>query len=235
MSGERRAVVLGGTGFVGRHVCAAFAAAGWDVVATARNAADPGVPVTRVDLAGADPADLTRLLADLAPTVVVNCAGMVWAASPQEMWRSNVVLTERVLAALPERVRYVHIGSIAEYAPVAVGTLITEDCPVGTQSAYGHSKATASAAALAAANTVVLRATHLLGPGPPADSLIGRVTAQLTEPLPARRRRVVRLLPEHRPGLPGRTGPGPSGRSRGSRGRRRTGDQHRWWPARRRP
>ncbi|MFD1050268.1 NAD-dependent epimerase/dehydratase family protein [Kibdelosporangium lantanae] len=84
-------------------------------------------------------------LADQAPTVVVNCAGMVWAASPQEMWRSNVVLTERVLAALPERVRYVHIGSIAEYAPVAVGTLITEDCPVGTQSAYGHSKATATA------------------------------------------------------------------------------------------
>ncbi|MDW6063858.1 NAD-dependent epimerase/dehydratase family protein [Streptomyces sp. FXJ1.4098] len=39
-------VVLGGTGFLGRHVCAAFAAAGADVVPFSRTARPPAPPWT---------------------------------------------------------------------------------------------------------------------------------------------------------------------------------------------
>ena len=52
MDSTVRALVLGGSGFVGRHVCAAFAAAGAEVIAVSRTITElPGTRTIRLDLA----------------------------------------------------------------------------------------------------------------------------------------------------------------------------------------
>ncbi|WP_267882014.1 NAD-dependent epimerase/dehydratase family protein, partial [Streptomyces sp. NRRL F-6674] len=38
---DRKAVVIGGTGFIGRHICRALAKRGYEVLAMARKPADP--------------------------------------------------------------------------------------------------------------------------------------------------------------------------------------------------
>ncbi|QWF84529.1 NAD-dependent epimerase/dehydratase family protein [Amycolatopsis sp. CA-230715] len=198
-----RVVVLGGAGFVGRHVCAEFASAGWDVMAVTWRRVNPAVAkCVRVDLAAAEDEQLTGVLTELGPAVVVNCAGVVWSRSAQDMRRSNVLLTERVLRALsgtPGRPRLVQVGSVAEYASAPPPTLLSEDFPLETRSAYGSTKAEASTAVLAAAKDgridgIVLRVAQVLGAGVPEESLLGRVAAQLTAPAPAAVR-VVRLPP----------------------------------------
>src|SRR5580698_5833415 len=55
--------VLGGTGFFGRNVCAAFQEAGYPVVSIGRTAAEPppGCRAVRTDLTETDPRQLAAL------------------------------------------------------------------------------------------------------------------------------------------------------------------------------
>ncbi|WP_198348195.1 NAD-dependent epimerase/dehydratase family protein [Plantactinospora sp. KBS50] len=72
-------LVLGGHGFLGRHACAALAAAGDEVIAVSRRPARlPDARSIALDLATTDQATLTGMLTAMRPRVVINAAGAVW-------------------------------------------------------------------------------------------------------------------------------------------------------------
>ncbi|NEA44203.1 NAD-dependent epimerase/dehydratase family protein [Streptomyces sp. SID11385] len=202
-----RAVVLGGTGFVGRHLCAALTAHGYDVVALARrHVAVPGARTIGVDLA-AVPADaLTRLFAELSPALVVNAAGALWGGvTEQEMRRSNVLVVRTVLdalAALEARPRFVHLGTVHEYGDTPAGVRLTGTTPCRPTAAYGRTKLAATRLVTGAAgqvDAVVLRLANVLGPGIPEQSLPGRTAAALAAAEPGRTLRLrLELTPSAR-------------------------------------
>ncbi|MEU8994326.1 NAD-dependent epimerase/dehydratase family protein [Streptomyces caniferus] len=190
----RRVAVLGATGCVGRHLCAAFAARGTDVVAIARNDA-PHLhphPFLSLDLARCTGAELAAVLADQGVDTVVN-ATLGWGSTPEEMAHSNVRPVERLLAALPrlaEPVRLVHLGTIHEYGPVPAGTSLDEDVAPRPASLYAQAKLTASRLVLAAVRRgevqgSVLRLTNTVGPHPAKESFFGALAARLRQADPA--------------------------------------------------
>ena len=115
------AAVTGGTGFVGSHIVAALAQAGWRVRLLARRAplhpllAEIPLELVLGDLA--DPAALTRLVAGAA--VVVHAAGLVKARRRADFFTVNEDGTERLAAAAGAagRSRFVLISSQAARQP----------------------------------------------------------------------------------------------------------------------
>lgn len=182
-------LVLGGSGFVGREVCATLAARGERVLSAARGPQGPAVPgvrAVRLDL-GADSAvgALARLLDTSRPHTVINCVGSIWGLTEAELTPSIVAPTLRLLAALGRtaiRPRLVHLGSVLEYGPVPVGTTARE--PARPVSTYGRAKLAATEAVLAAhsrgdVDALVLRVANVAGAGTPAVSLLGQVALTL--------------------------------------------------------
>ncbi|WP_245667964.1 NAD-dependent epimerase/dehydratase family protein [Actinomadura macra] len=178
----RRVVVLGASGFLGRHICAAFTAAGSRVTPVSRTA--PGA--VALDLSRDGRAGLARVLA--GARVVVNAAGAVWSGTEQEMAALNAGLVHRlteVVTGLPERPRLIHLGSAYEYGPVPFGTSIPEDWPPAPTTPYGRTKLQGTRTVVRAAEErgvdgVVLRVSVVCGPGAPRSSLPGIVTEHLT-------------------------------------------------------
>ncbi|MCX5203229.1 NAD(P)-dependent oxidoreductase [Streptomyces sp. NBC_00237] len=180
-------LVLGGTGFLGRHLTAGFAEAGARVVPAARRGA------TRVDLTEADPGPLTTLLRDVGPDVVVNASGRAWGADAAEMTAANcdaVAALTGALAALPAPPRLIQLSSIHEYGAGTVGTGTREDHEPAPVTDYGRSKLGGTRAVLDAVRTreldaIVLRVANVCGPGAPHGSLLGSVAARLAAALAA--------------------------------------------------
>lgn len=181
-----RAVVLGGTGFVGAHVADTFADAGHDVLTVARRApAGHRHRFTALDLGGTDPGTLARLLDAEDPVAVVDAIGSSWGLDPARMAERCTRPSALLLDALRRatcRPRLVHLGSVLEYGqPVEPADPRRTPAP---DTAYGRAKLAATRAVLAAADAgdvdaVVLRLVNALGPGLPATSLLGRVAAAL--------------------------------------------------------
>ncbi|MFI9505145.1 NAD-dependent epimerase/dehydratase family protein [Nocardia sp. NPDC052566] len=190
----RTAVVLGGTGWVGKRLCAALAEHGMRVVAVARNRTE-GLRCDRfasLDLATAPAATTAALLHEESADLVVNATDAAnatdgWDRTETELVRANVSLVEQVLQAIrtqPRPVRLVHIGTMHEYAPVAFGTPVGESMPCAPESAYARTKLAGSRAVLDAARTgavdgMVLRAVNVCGPDPSRASLPGKLMALL--------------------------------------------------------
>ncbi|GGS05607.1 UDP-glucose 4-epimerase GalE [Streptomyces humidus] len=187
--GRETAVVLGGTGWVGRHVSASFAAEGYDVVTVARDRAErlPYARFVRLDLTAEPVEKIVRTLEAERPAVVVNAAGQPWGSSEEVMRTSLLELTERVLAALgalPFRPRFVQVGTVMEYGPTPRGVPIGENTAPRPAGAYGRIKLAASTAVLEAAragrvDAVVVRLVNVAGPGTAPASLLGRVLEEL--------------------------------------------------------
>jgi len=183
--GPVRVAVLGATGCMGRHVCAAFSAEGSEVVAVARRYA-PQVAAHRflsLDVAGTTSGELARVLAHEELDVVVN-ATLGWG---DELHYTNVQLVERLLdalAMLPAPPRLVHLGTIHEYGPVPFGTSIHEGTEPAPENPYAEAKLTASRMVLDAARDgaldgVVLRVANTLGPHPALESFFGALAVRL--------------------------------------------------------
>ncbi|WP_067499148.1 NAD(P)-dependent oxidoreductase [Actinoplanes sp. TFC3] len=183
-SRHRRVTVLGGTGFAGRHIAGAFAAAGWQVTVAARRphptTVFPYAPIT-LDAA---PGTLAAALQRTEPDVVVNAAGAYWGLTGAALHDALAGSTERLLAAWPllgSPARLIHLGSVMEYAAVSGRTLLDESSPVDAATPYGAAKlhATRAVERAAGVDAVVLRVTNSVGPGVDPASLLGKVAQAL--------------------------------------------------------
>ncbi|MFC9236275.1 NAD-dependent epimerase/dehydratase family protein [Streptomyces decoyicus] len=183
--GPVRVAVLGATGCMGRHICAAFSAEGSEVVAIARRYA-PQVAAHRflsLDVAGSTSGELARVLAHEEVDVVVN-ATLGWG---EELHYANVQLVERLidaLAMLQVPPRLVHLGTIHEYGPVPSGTSIHEGTEPAPENPYAQAKLAASRMVLdavrdGALDGVVLRVANTLGPHPALESFFGSLAVRL--------------------------------------------------------
>lgn len=183
----RGIVVLGATGFLGRHIADAFEAAGDGVLRVSRTApAGAAKRRAALDLTAATTDDLTAFLAAHRPDVVVNAAGTVWQADERRMRELNDAFVRRLVAALPRLpapVRLVQLGSVHEYGPTPVGVPLTEDLPASPVGTYGRTKLRGTRWVLDAAgdglDAVVVRIANACGPGAPPESLLGKVATEL--------------------------------------------------------
>ncbi|HEV7935686.1 MAG TPA: NAD(P)-dependent oxidoreductase [Actinomadura sp.] len=170
-----RLLLVGASGFIGRHVRAR--AAGFQVVTVSRS---PGMGDLCLDLAAAAPAEVAELIREETPDVVVNCGG-VTRGDPAEMVSGNVVAVANLVAALASApVRLIHLGSAAEYGHVPAGNPVTESTDPRPVGPYGITKLAGTEIVRAArSDAVVLRVFNPIGPGMPASTLAGRVAAGL--------------------------------------------------------
>ncbi|MFE2078374.1 NAD-dependent epimerase/dehydratase family protein [Streptomyces misionensis] len=173
-----RILVLGGTGYLGRHVTERLRALpGARLSAAGRTGAEYAV-----DLAADHPERLAKTLAAAAPDAVVNCAGAT-GGDPVTLAEVNARGPAVLCAALREAAptaRLVHLGSAAEYGPGTPGVPVTESAPARPVTPYGATKLAGTlAVATAALDAVVLRIGNPVGAGAPAAGLPGRMAALL--------------------------------------------------------
>ena len=188
MTAHPTVAVLGATGGVGRHVCAAFEKTGASVLGIARRTPDSPArhDVVAIDLAEVAPDRLAGLLTERHARTVINATGG-WVLTHQAMQRAHVTLVERLVTAcalMPDKPRIVHVGTIHEYGPVPAGTLIDEAVPPQPVTDYARTKLAGSTALLDATrgglvDAVVLRAVNVCGPGTTSASFLGAVLDRL--------------------------------------------------------
>jgi nucleoside-diphosphate-sugar epimerase len=180
-----RVLLLGATGFIGRHVAE-------------RLLADPAVQLTalgrrddsdvRFDLASGSPGALTRFLDAVHPGVVVNCAGTTRGGA-RDLLRHNAVAVATVCESLrPSRcgARLVQVGCASEYGPSPAGSSTAEDVVPRPGGPYGVSKLAATELVLGSdLDAVVLRVFSPVGPGTPAGSPAGRIAEAMRRTMQA--------------------------------------------------
>ncbi|MET2717646.1 MULTISPECIES: NAD-dependent epimerase/dehydratase family protein [Streptomyces] len=203
MSSDRREVaglsvaILGGTGFLGRHLGVAFAARGARVHLVSRTGPPPGGPdpvpgaaTLRLDLLAQPPRRIAAALASAGVEVVVNAAGRVWQAGEEEMAAGNAELVERVVTAVSTLpgppVRLVQLGSVHEYGAGGAHGATDEEHEPAPVTPYGRTKLLGTRAVLRGVrernvDAVVLRLAIVIGAGMPSGSLFGRVADHLGE------------------------------------------------------
>jgi nucleoside-diphosphate-sugar epimerase len=167
------ALVTGATGFIGGRLVASLVEDGWAVRACGRRARPEDLPATAeyasVDLAGDE--DLAGLYDGV--THLFHLAGASSSTSDQdEMERSNVTATARLLAAAPAgRIeRVVHMSSTSVYGEEEqLPQPVTEDVEPRPSRGYGKAKwrteQVVQEAGRAGLPTVVLRPVSVYGPG----------------------------------------------------------------------
>lgn len=171
-----RALITGGTGFIGPQLERELVDNGFEGTAVGRSSGD----VT-------DPQAMRRLVAEVRPTHVFHLAG-VREGELDELLRINVWGTVNLLAAVAAEApaaRVLVAGSAAEYGETTREP-VGEDHPLQPVTDYGVAKA---AQELAAAAVAARRGLHLtrvrlfnvLGPGEPtsfvASAIAGRIAA----------------------------------------------------------
>ncbi|MFC8870504.1 NAD-dependent epimerase/dehydratase family protein [Streptomyces sp. NPDC057148] len=210
---QRRVAVLGGTGWVGRHVVSAAAARGHHVLVAARHPAQHvrSHAFVSLDLARATEEHLTALLVRHRITAVVNATDAAnatdgWDRTDHDLHAMNVTAVHRLVAAmgaLPWRSRLVHIGTLHEYGDVPAETLIDESVPPRPAGAYARTKLEGSQAVLDALRAgrvdgLVLRAANVCGPHPSPASFPGKLVGMLRGALAAGEPMRVLLTPARR-------------------------------------
>jgi len=184
-SRPQKILVIGASGYLGRHVRDRAAAAGLDVVTAGRSPLPDSRAHCQVDLATATPAALAATLTEQAPDVVVNCAGAT-SGDVGALAAANVTGTATLVSALRRTgrsIRLVHLGSAAEYGPSEPGTAVAESDPARPAGAYGATKLAATRLVelgrATGLDAVVLRVFNPVGPGAPESILPGRLVGEL--------------------------------------------------------
>ncbi|HEY3979611.1 MAG TPA: NAD-dependent epimerase/dehydratase family protein [Streptosporangiaceae bacterium] len=186
LAGRPRAImIIGASGYLGRHVRDAAAAAGLDVSTAGRSPLPGSCEHSLIDLATDSPAAVAATLSQQAPDVVVNCAGAT-GGDVGTLAAANVTGTATLVSALRRTgrsIRLVHLGSAAEYGPSEPGTAVAESDPARPAGAYGATKLAATRLVelgrVTGLDAVVLRVFNPVGPGAPDTILPGRLVGEL--------------------------------------------------------
>lgn len=113
-----RALVAGGTGFLGGAIARALAARGWDVVCLSRAGGAPAGAGVAGDVRAADLGIAADAARDLRASVthVVSCFGSVqWSAAPRHAVELHLQGTRNLLSfarSCPGLERFVHVSSV---------------------------------------------------------------------------------------------------------------------------
>lgn len=147
---ERRALITGAGGFVGRWLAAGLHETGWETVGADRTAPEGPGRGAACDLA--DREQVRRMVAEAGPlTHVFHLAAVTFvpdaARNPAQTFEVNLLGTVHLVAALLEHcpeARLVFIGSSEVYG-IPVSLPVTEEHPVNPANPYAISKAAADA------------------------------------------------------------------------------------------
>lgn len=137
-----RVLVTGADGFIGRNVSSALVVAGDEVFYGARNAPQGADPDHYRQLDLLDERAIGRVVADVRPDVIVNCAGIVDTSQNVD---NNRVFTQNIIegaANSGQKVgRIIVCGSAGVYGQVGEHELpVTEATPLRATSPYALSK-----------------------------------------------------------------------------------------------
>lgn len=141
-----KALVTGGTGFIGSHLVETLVRQGFEVTCLVRNLARQGhlegLDVEKVTGDCTDPASLARAIKDA--DYVFHLAGLTKARNDQEFFAGNVLATQNVVSAVldaaPNIKRLFYLSSLAAAGPSPDGIPLKEDCPLLPVSSYGRTK-----------------------------------------------------------------------------------------------
>jgi len=180
-------LVVGGRGFLGRHIVTALCTAGFEVTSAVRTRCTPSALSSdagevALDLLASPARTLRAVLGATRPAVVVNCAGVV-SGTAEQLADGNVVAPVRLLAAMTATAPtalYIHLGSAAEYGSAAADRPVDEADDPRPLGAYGVSKLAGTRSVLALAadaglSATVLRVFNPVGAGAPPSTLPGRL------------------------------------------------------------
>jgi GDP-4-dehydro-6-deoxy-D-mannose reductase len=168
---NRRALITGGGGFVGRHLIDVLRRNGTNVLTIGRSTnADYQVPdLTKM-------AAIAAVLEEFRPHEIYHLAGIARASSPAEFYRVNAGISAALLDAVERklggRTTVLLMGSAAEYGTVSSDHLpIDESTPPRPNGHYGMSKLAQTnigqSAVRRGCRVVLVRAFNILGPGLP--------------------------------------------------------------------
>ena len=190
----RKALVTGGTGFVGGHVALALLDAGWAVRVLARDPSRSAggllngrtVEMRRGDLGSEEGLEEAARGVD----AIVHAAGILKARSLEDYREVNVRGTERLVAAAARSApgaRFVLVSSQAAAGPSRGGRPVTESDPPAPISWYGLSKREGEEAVsrLWPGPWTILRPAVVYGPGDRGLLAYFRMAATGIVPVPA--------------------------------------------------
>jgi nucleoside-diphosphate-sugar epimerase len=187
MTADRRVLVTGAAGFIGRHTVEPLLARGFEVHGVSHTGrGEAAIAWHAADLL--DPTDRARLLAEVTPSHLLHAAWYVepgkYAASPVNLdWVAASIDLARRFEAGGGR-RFVGVGTCFEYA--FGPAVLPEDAPLGAGTVYGRAKAALGTAleALAAATGLAVawpRLFYLFGPHEDRRRLIADIASSLVE------------------------------------------------------
>ena len=198
-----RALVLGGSGFIGRWVARALTRSGATVLVTVRDATSFSriakvwdIDAEVLSMNALEESSITQAIIDADADIVFNLIGYGVDRSetqPDLMWRVNRDLVRQAAAAMrnpsarrgwPHGPRFVHVGSALEYGRIE--GVAKEDGPVEPHTEYGRSKLAGTVALGALAvetglRTLTARAFTVFGPGEPDGRLLPTIRRAATD------------------------------------------------------
>lgn len=185
---DRRVLVTGATGFLGRPALRALVDGGWQVDAIARRVPDD--VHGEVEWHRADVLNDGQLEATVSAVGATHLLHLAWCAEPGRFWTDPknldwVGATARLVAAFAAAGgrRIVAAGSCAEY-DWSYGWCREEHTPLRPETFYGSAKAAAGILVTAWSREVGISAAwarlfHLYGPGEPDGKLVSSIVAGL--------------------------------------------------------